>query len=647
MTTDLLLLNATNYRPNLIFPYAFVQVRAIARAHGLSVQSRDLFGHSESARAHYLSAAIERLRPRAVGFHVRQCDSLVLSDYVSKAPRPYYPLAATREAIRQVRQLHSGPVVLGGFGFSTHPQGVLRYLEADLGVSGEPDAFFADFERALRGADVDNVIREAGQSGRRKSFGPLDDREYDDEVVDQLERFYGRSVLYGPRPPTVAVELARGCPFRCSFCAEPAVKGRRARHRDLDAVFGDIEFLLQRGIGSFWLVCSELNHGSSELGLQVAERFIALRERYPGRPVTWRAYVLPRWLSNADTEILRRSGFSGGWNDFPSLDDKNLSDTRVPYRTRHIHEHLEQTLAMHRLDVGPGSASFGAFLGNEHSSPASIVRTFDYFDEHFYGKFASSQIGAGTRLLATMDRSTLDALQPNATSFVPEGALAEVDITHPTYALPTAVTDCLGVGLEAAQEFFEYARVTFLSREFEPALDWARFLRQSCLVRSVRDRLGRLRLAAPPALEGTRVGVALARLTSGEPDAVATLLDPAPDDVEAAGLVAKVVCHRMAARSDAAPAVLEWLGFTQGRAVTPWKLFRACALRADSFDELVEALSQEMRENDAEATVWLLRYYAFRYGLRLQPNFSRLVRVGAQQARPKARSKVHLSVSAA
>jgi hypothetical protein len=520
-------------------------------------------------------------------------------------------------------------------------------LEADLGVTGEPDAFFAQFDSALGGAAVDNVVHPTEATPVRKFFAPLAEREYDDEIVDEMERFYGHSVLYGPRAPTVAVEVSRGCPFRCSFCAEPAVKGHRTQYRDLDAVFGDLEFLVRRGLRSFWLVCSELNHGSADLAVEVAQRFLKLRERYPERPINWRAYVLPRWLSASDMDLLHRSGFSGGWNDFPSLDDRNLSDNRVPYRTRHIHEHLEQTLEMHRRDAVPSPPTFGAFLGNAHADPTSIVSTLDYFDQHFYGKFERAQIGTATRLLATMDQRTLDALAPNAVTFTASGAQTELDITLPTYALPTAVTDALGPGLESSSEFFEYVRTTLLSREFEQMQDWLRFLRGSLQIDWVRQQLAQLRLALPASLADTRVAHALSSLSNGGQEALQDLLDPQPADAEVATQVVKIISHRTAIRSESAQRLLKWLGFDDAREVSPWKLFRACSLRADTLGELISLLPVSAEGPEREAMTWLFSYYAFRYGLCMKPNFSRLVRAGLRKEGLSSRPRVHLPLSAA
>ncbi|MEY4544798.1 MAG: hypothetical protein RL685_993 [Pseudomonadota bacterium] len=637
--TDLLLLNATNYQANLIFPYAFVQVRAVARVHGLRVQSLDLYGQDPLAQARVLADTLERVRPRAVGFTLRQADSLVLADYVAPERRPYFPLHATRQAIEQVREVYAGPVVLGGFGFTMQPRELLEHLGADLGVAGEADAFFQDFRGALAGAPLDNVVRPGDSTWQRRSFAPLDEREYDDEVLDQMERFYGRSVLYGAAAPQMAVELARGCPYRCTFCAEPAVKGRRAQVRNLDAVFADIEFASQRGIRSFWLVCSELNHGSSELALQVARRFLALRERHPTRPLSWRAYVLPRWLSDSDMDLLYRSGFIGGWNDFPALDDQSLRANRVPYRTRHIHEHLEQTLALHARSEVPTPASFGAFLGNAHADPRSLLATLDYYDEHFRGKFARAQVGAATRLMATMDAPLLDALRPEALTFRPEGPSTELDLCEPTYALPAALSAVFGPGPAQARDFFEYARVTFLSAEFEASLDWPRFLRQSLSVPWLREQLSQLRLALPPALAEGAVGRALADLRRDPDQALRQLADPESAELESASRVIQIACHRVARRCPVAPRIAEWLGYADAQELSPWRLFRACSLRWESVEEWLAAVPL-LDGAEREAGSWLLRYYAFRHGLRLHASFSRLLRAGVAQQQAARRLPV-------
>ncbi|MEJ5364438.1 MAG: TIGR04013 family B12-binding domain/radical SAM domain-containing protein [Desulfosoma sp.] len=58
------------------------------------------------------------------------------------------------------------------------------------------------------------------------------------DLVPALPLAHGK---YGP------IEVTRGCPYRCRYCQTPRLKGRRVRHRSLDAIFRAVETMIQAG----------------------------------------------------------------------------------------------------------------------------------------------------------------------------------------------------------------------------------------------------------------------------------------------------------------------------------------------------------------------------------------------------------------
>src|SRR5687767_8215538 len=94
---DLLLLNATNLPWRPIFPYAFVQVSAVARRHGLSVKAVDLLDVPRDRWSTFLAAHLTAAQPRMVGLHIRQGDSVFVDDYYASpngpaTTRKYFPI---------------------------------------------------------------------------------------------------------------------------------------------------------------------------------------------------------------------------------------------------------------------------------------------------------------------------------------------------------------------------------------------------------------------------------------------------------------------------------------------------------------------------------------------------------------------------
>ncbi len=143
-TIDLLLVNASNYPGQPIYPYAFVQVSALARRHGLHVVRHDFLETPESEWFPTLAHLISSCQPRMVGFHVRQADSQYIPQYkriLSATPSAirYFPVDDTKLLIEEVRRLTSVPIVVGGFGFAVHTHRMLEFLRPDYGVRGDPD----------------------------------------------------------------------------------------------------------------------------------------------------------------------------------------------------------------------------------------------------------------------------------------------------------------------------------------------------------------------------------------------------------------------------------------------------------------------------------------------------------------------------
>ena len=78
---DLLLLNASNLPDKAVYPYAFVQVSALARHFDLTVARFDFVRLNRQQIRLHLTRLIRRHRPRMIGLHLRQADSVVESDY--------------------------------------------------------------------------------------------------------------------------------------------------------------------------------------------------------------------------------------------------------------------------------------------------------------------------------------------------------------------------------------------------------------------------------------------------------------------------------------------------------------------------------------------------------------------------------------
>jgi hypothetical protein len=538
---DLLLLNATNLPWRPIFPYAFVQVSAIARRNGLCVHSLDLLDVPRDRWRTLLRSHIEATRPRMIGLHIRQGDSVFLDDYYSPAapgsPRHYFPVDDNQALVSVLRELCDLPVIAGGFGFTTHARRLFEYLGVDYGVQGDPDDVFLHFDDIADARDLATVRslihrREgATQINERGYYHPSSEPEYNDEIFDQLIRFYGHAQLFGANPPTIPVEVMRGCPFRCFFCTEPYVKGKQFRYRDLDAVEADLDFLMHRHIRRFWMICSELDIQGVKFGISLAERFIKLQERHGGPPVEWSAYALPR-LEEDELRVLQRAGYAGALNDVLSLDDDNLRRARVPYRSKQAIAFLKAVTKLDREEaasianaasaetkVRTGltqrtpkelAAVIGLFLGNAHASPLTISTTLRRIEEE--GLRENYRMGLpfpSTRVFAPDDQPICETTERGLRTYGPDGE-RPIDSLHPTFYYPDFLVERLG-SPAAIITFMRYVGETFMSTAHRARKDWAWFLTRHVSVGEFVDLLS----AAGP-LPGDSLAAQLARESDEE-----------------------------------------------------------------------------------------------------------------------------------
>ena len=192
-----------------------------------------------------------------------------------------------------------------------------------------------------------------------------------------------------------------------------------------------------------WLVCSELNIGTNEFSLSVAEEILKINEQLADHPIVWRSYHLPRWLSAEDLRLLYRSGFLGGRNDFPSWDNDNLTANKVPYKTEHILEHLTDARTVEtESGIEPDGCSI--FFGNPHASATSISQTLKLYDDHGFAEYYG-QLGFGLRATRVYEccSDQLPAGKDEITTITRQG-VTDTNLIHPSFHYPRYLYRKLG-----------------------------------------------------------------------------------------------------------------------------------------------------------------------------------------------------------
>jgi hypothetical protein len=498
----------------VVYPYAFIQVPAVARRAGVEVICKDLLGVPQERWEQTGEALIEQHHPAMVLITLRNTDSMVSQDYRRDAlertgRRAYFPIERTKELIAAIRAVSDLRIAVGGFGFSLLADELMHYLRPDFGVFGGPDAFFSHFEDLLDGnpGEVANLLyfqEDRLISNPRILNPPLAATEYTPQAIEEMMAFYDSF----PPPEFLGapVEIMRGCCNACRWCTEPHVVGRKVRYRDLSTVMADIDMLADHGITRIDMISSELNPEGNGFALELAGRIRLFNERQPDdRKVTWSAATCLMNFSLEEYELLNRSGFIGGGFDIAVLDDENARAMRTPYRGEALLTHLKACAqfqkaradllqahevshpeAMDGLDSdnreGRG-AIWGLFLGNPATTTETVRNTLRVANQE-----GLAQLFDGCHI--TTNFRVFDYQEPNeaalAVTYSVTADLERISYRQllPSFAYPPALLRDFGSAEEVELMFRHIAR-TYLSTRYVNSRDWYGFVRQKTTAGSI------------------------------------------------------------------------------------------------------------------------------------------------------------------
>ena len=497
-----------------VYPYAYIQVPAIARKSGIQVICKDLLGIPQEEWISTVQGLIRKNHPALIWITLRNTDSGVSEDYeppISNEAdgRAYFPIQRTKELIDCIREVMDLKITLGGFGFSVMPSELLDNLSPDYGVCGEPDAFFAYFEDIQRGnlTGINNLLSfkdERLYSNPRGFYPPLNDTGYGPQVIDDMRAFY--RAFPKPGIEGASIEIMPGCCHSCVFCSEPHVKGRRVRYRDLAYVLQDVEILVNHEITRLYRITSGLNQEGNSLVLQLAEVITAFNKRQgPNRQVTWDGANYLLNFSADECQKLYRSGFTGGWFEITALDDENARSNHTPYRNKNLVS-LLKSYAQSELSkpdvlkrnigtqpevshnhvlakVNKKRVRWTLFLGNPATTMKTIRRTLKIANQEGLAQLLTD-CHTNTNL-RVFDYENPDAATLNVTySVTPCLEHTSYQQILPSYAYPPVLLQHFG-SREAIDRMFAHIADTYLSTQYRETGEWLSFLTQKTPVTSI------------------------------------------------------------------------------------------------------------------------------------------------------------------
>ena len=345
MSRSVLLINTNISRPP-VSPVGLEYVGEALRTSEVPVHVLDLAFETEWQAC--LARELRSNDPLIIGLSVRNTDDCCFATRKSFLPW-------IEEVITEVRHLTEAPVVLGGVGFSTMPETVLRLSRADAGITGDGEqAVVAITECVLRDEAFSDLPGLVHWRGDNLIINPRADVDLRHMPIPRRRLFDNKR--YEQQGAMVGVETKRGCPQQCIFCADPLAKGDKTRLRPPNNVVEELRDLVAQSIAWFHLCDSEFN-----LPITHAKNLCsAILEAGLGDRIRWYCYCAPTPFDQDLAKLMKLAGCAGINFGVDSLCDEQLHRLGRKHsagdieRLTHILKQAEINYMFDLLIGGPG-----------------------------------------------------------------------------------------------------------------------------------------------------------------------------------------------------------------------------------------------------------------------------------------------------
>ncbi len=237
------------------------------------------------------------------------------------------------------------PVLMGGFHATLCPEEVLQYCEAI--VIGEAESVLPQAIDDFRHGRNEIVYRSAGRAIR--------------SVVPDRSIFDGKKYL-----PIRLVEFARGCRFKCDFCAIQSFFQSTHSHQPIEQVLREVQDTRRRG-QMFFFIDDNLT-SNLEQAKEMMRALIPLKIRWVSQTAINVAY------DEEALSLMKRSGCQGVLVGFESLDPAGLRQMNKDFNLmKGGPAEAMKNFRRHGLRI------YGTFIfGYDHDSPDTFRATMDF-----------------------------------------------------------------------------------------------------------------------------------------------------------------------------------------------------------------------------------------------------------------------------
>jgi len=220
------------------------------------------------------------------------------------------------------------PIILGGPHATAIPEETLgEFLSVDMAVIGEGEETILDIVNGTRPEEIKGIaFRKEGRvvvTPTRPQREDLDSLPFPAHHLLDME-FYLRPSRFTSRNlslRTTSIFTARGCPYRCNFCAGPVVFPGKVRFHSTGRVMAEIDHLVEKyGVEALYF--------AEDMFLSSKKRATELLEEFAKRPwskrLKWFAQARVNVIDNDILELMKRTGCVGVEYGFESGSQRML-----------------------------------------------------------------------------------------------------------------------------------------------------------------------------------------------------------------------------------------------------------------------------------------------------------------------------------
>ncbi len=279
-----ILLSAANFcvEPLPVYPLGMSVIANVLAKDGHEVTQFDPLPYGRDSFMDAAEQCFREFNPDIIAVSIRNID--VADSQDTRA----YAFQGSMSVIGTWRRLFSGPIILGGPGFSMNPEAVLEKSGADYGVAGE-------------GEDAMRKIVDGIAAGNPPPKGTV--------LRMPASGIYGAryshkiAAYYDEETHTLPVQTKRGCPFHCVYCTYPMLEGHRLRLRPLEDVLGDVAHLKANYPDVMLYFTDSIFNDPGHEYLPLLKEMIKRDLSIP-----WTGFITPFNLSDEDIDIMAQSG---------------------------------------------------------------------------------------------------------------------------------------------------------------------------------------------------------------------------------------------------------------------------------------------------------------------------------------------------